>query len=150
MLANDLGKKLLHEGLIALDSHNYRLAMSKLNAAGNHGIIEQSTQFESAYAVCLAAMKQQYDKAISMCRWAIALEPCETSHYLQLGRVYLLANNRKASLHIFREGMLYRRDTRIIREMEFLGVRRRPVFHSLPRGNFLNRMAGRLVRRFIR
>jgi len=147
MLNIDAGEKLLDEALRAIDTRNYSLALSKLNDAGSHGL-KRTPQFESAYAVCHAALKQQFNQSISMCKWAIELEPCESAHYLQLGRIYLLANDRKASLHVFREGMLYNRDRRILSEMKNLGVRRRPVFSSLPRGHFLNRITGKFVRRF--
>lgn len=134
---------LLEQGLKAVDSGNYAMAMDKLDNAGQLGVA-RTPEFDAAYAVCLAALKQQYNHAISICRWAIELEPCESGHYLQLGRVYLHANQRKEALHCFKEGILYRRDQRIIKELKRLGDRRPPVFHQLPRGHFLNRVTGKL------
>ena len=140
---------LLEQGLKAVDAGNYATAMAKLDDAAQLGV-PRTPEFDAAYAVCLAALKQQYDQAVSICRWAIDLEPCESGHYLQLGRVYLHANKRKDAIHSFKEGILYRNDPRIMAELRRLGERRRPVFSSLSRGHCLNRVAGKLVARWRR
>lgn len=149
MLRIDSNEKLIQDGLRALDAANYSLALAKFDEAGGLGAA-QTPQFSSAYAVCLAALKEQHDHAASLCHWSIEMEPCESIHYLQLGRVYLLADDRKKALHVFREGILYRRDVRILKELENLGVRRPPFFSTLPRGHFLNRFVGRMMNRFAR
>jgi tetratricopeptide (TPR) repeat protein len=143
------GKKateLVDEALRAVDAGNYAAAFTALTEALSLGG-ERTPQFDSAYAVCLA-VQQKLDEAFALCRSAIAEEPCISGHYLQLGRIYLLADQRKEAIRSFREGMLYRRDPRIIAELERLGVRRRPVFDDLPRTHPLNRIVGKILGRF--
>ena len=140
-------ESLLEEGLRSLEAGNYAGASTKLEEALALGA-EPQPFIDAARAVCLAALRQQYTQAIETCKQAIAQEPCSSALYLHLGRVYLLADKRKEAIACFREGMLYRRDQRIMNELKQLGLRRRPVFDSLPRQHFLNRVAGRLCARF--
>jgi tetratricopeptide (TPR) repeat protein len=142
------GKKateLVAEGFRAVDAGNFGLAFSCLKEALAMGA-ERTPAFDCAYAVCLA-VQQKHDEALNLCQSAISEEPCISGHYLQLGRIYLLADQRKEAVRSFREGMLYRRDQRIINELERLGVRRRPVFDDLPRTHLLNRIVGRILPR---
>jgi tetratricopeptide (TPR) repeat protein len=134
--------ELFEEGARAVEAGNYAVAFASLSEALARGL-ERTPLFDSTYAVCLA-MQQKHAEAVRLCQAAISEEPCISGHYLQLGRIYLLADQRKEAVRIFREGMLYRRDQRIITELERLGVRRRPVFDDLPRAHLLNRIAGKI------
>lgn len=69
-------------------------------------------------------------------------EPGDVCHYLNLGRVLLLAGRRSAAIDVFREGLHLGRDERIVKELEGLGTRRSPVVESLHRGHPLNKWLG--------
>lgn len=100
---------------------------------------------QSALAYCLAKERRQYQQAIALCRQALEAEPAEVRHYYHLGRIYLVANQKPLAITAFRRGLKLRRYQPIIDELRRLGVRRPPVFTSLPRDHVLNKSFGRLL-----
>lgn len=102
---------------------------------------------QSALAYCVARERRQYQKAFALCREALEAEPAEPRHYYHLGRIHLLANQKAKAIAAFRRGLKLRRYQPIIDELRRLGVRKPPVFASLPREHFLNRAFGRLLTR---
>lgn len=138
------GLQLLSDGIRAVEAGNYAAALASLEMALSANEPFPPTA-QSAYAVCIAAVNKDLERAVGLCRKAIAVEPCETVHYLQLGRVYLVADKRQDAIRALREGLLYRRDERITRELERIGVRRKPLFDDLARSHPLNRLAGRIL-----
>lgn len=100
---------------------------------------------QSALAYCLASERRQYQRAIALCRQALEAEPAEVRHYYHLGRIYLAAGQKPLAITAFRRGLKLKRYQPIIDEMRRLGVRKPPVFSSLPRDHFLNKMFGQLL-----
>ena len=103
---------------------------------------------QSALAYCLAKERRQYQKAFALCREALGAEPADPRHYYHLGRIYLLANQKSQAIAAFRRGLKLQRYQPIIDELRRLGVRKPPVFASLPRDHFLNRSFGILLTSF--
>lgn len=102
---------------------------------------------QSALAYCLAKEKRQYQRAVTLCRQALEAEPAEARHYYHLGRIYLAAGQKPLAITAFRRGLKLRRYQPIVEELRRLGVRKPPVFSSLPRDHFLNKSIGLLLNR---
>lgn len=102
----------------------------------------------SALGYCLAKERQQYQKALTLCREALAEEPSDPRHYYHLGRIYLLTRQKAQAIAAFRRGLKLQRYQPIIDELRRLGVRKPPVFGSLPRDHVLNKTFGKLLTRF--
>ena len=102
----------------------------------------------SYYAVSLANVEGNYDKAISLCLMAAEKGFYNTEIYLNLGRVFLLNGQKAVAVRAFRKGLKYDNcNMGLLVEMKRLGLRKRPVITFLPRQNLLNRCRGRLVAR---
>ena len=102
---------------------------------------------QSALAYCLAKERRQYQKALGLCREALGAEPAQPRHYYHLGRIYLLAEQKTQAIAAFRRGLKQQRYQPIIDELRRLGVRKPPVFNSLPRDHILNKSFGILLTR---
>lgn len=102
---------------------------------------------QSALAYCLAKERRQYQKAMQLCREALGSEPADPRHYYHLGRIHLLANQKTQAIAAFRRGLKQQRYQPIIDELRRLGVRKPPIFGSLPRDHFLNKSFGILLTR---
>jgi hypothetical protein len=93
----------------------------------------------------LAKNSRQFKKGVAMCEKAIALDTQNTSHYLHLGRVHLLAGHKALAIVSFRRGLKIRKDNRLIQELQRIGIRKSPPFTSLSRRNVLNIITGKLL-----
>ena len=93
----------------------------------------------------LAKDSRQYKKGVALCEKAIALDFQNTSHYLHLGRVHLLAGHKARAIATFRKGLKIRKDNRLLHELQVIGIRKSPPFASLSRTNVLNIVTGKLL-----
>lgn len=99
---------------------------------------------------CLARERQQFRRGQNCCQRALRQDPTGSLHYLNLGRIYLLAGQKSRAITTFRRGLKFGRNSRILAELRGLGLRRAPVFGKLDRAHFLNRLAGKLRHRLDR
>lgn len=60
--------------------------------------IENSPEICSYYAFCLAKERGKIQGAIELCKDALDKEPSNTVHYLNLGRIYLVMNNKPEAI----------------------------------------------------
>ncbi|MEW5745152.1 MAG: tetratricopeptide repeat protein [Nitrospirota bacterium] len=108
--------------------------------------IEDNPDYYSYLAYCVAKERGQIRKAISLCEEAIQKSPHNPVHYLNLGRVYLHAQNKEYAVVIFREGLKYEKSQEIIDELNRLHTRKPPVLPFLPRDNPFNKYLGIVLR----
>jgi len=118
----------------------------------------------SYLAYCMAKERGQYREAIRLCETALAAEPHNAAHYLNLGRVLLLTKQKSKALATFRKGLSKdasagtpaaaesaerqaKQQALILAELRKMGIRRRAPFASLPRDHWANRTAGRMLSR---
>ncbi len=95
------------------------------------------------YALSLAKVEGNFDKAISLCLIAAEKEFYNPEIYLNLGRIFLLNNQKSVAIKAFRKGLkIDNSHYAILLEMRRLGVRRRPVLSFLPRQSSVNRLLG--------
>ena len=69
--------------------------------------MNNSPLISSYYAFCIAKERRQFSKAIALCEEAIKKDPQNPFHYLNLGRIHLLSNEKADALRIFRKGLRY-------------------------------------------
>lgn len=127
------------KGVEALALGNTLSALSYFEKAIN---IEDSPVVSSYYAFCIAKARGQVSKAISLCEGAIKKEPQNSIHYLNLGRIYLIDNNKADAIETFREGLKYEANQQIVDELNRLGTRKPPIIRFLERSNPLNKYLG--------
>ncbi len=142
MQATDL-EGLLKKGLEALAQGDTLSALSYFEKAIN---IERSPAVCSCYAFCIAKERGQVSNAISLCEEAIQKEPGNSLHYLNLGRIYLIDNNRVEAIKTFRKGLNYEANPLIVDELNRLGPRKSPILPFLKRSNLINRYLGIMLR----
>jgi tetratricopeptide (TPR) repeat protein len=99
----------------------------------------------SYLAYCRAKIKYEFADAAKMCNRAIKDEPENAELYLNLARIYLLANMRKPALETIRKGLRLGPNDELMKEFRKFERRKNPIFSSLPRGHFLNRKVGKLL-----
>jgi len=135
---------LIRKGVSALDKGNMVMALVHFEAAAK---IEETPTVRSYLAYCLAKEQRQLQDAAAMCMQAMQKEQGNTLHYLNLGRIYLLAGQKVKAIRTFRKGLKLKRDQRIINELKELGVRSQPVLTSLDRNHPLNKHLGKLLKK---
>ena len=119
--------------------------MNSNEMKGQTGTPAGNPQMLSLMGYCIVSDTGQIKQGIAMCMKAITNDPFNTDHYLNLGRIYLLGNDRRRAIQAFKKGLQIRRDPRIIKELRQLGIRRTPPFSSLPREHFLNVITGKFL-----
>ena len=94
----------------------------------------------------LATQSGRLKEGIALCEKAITLNPNQAEHYLNLGRIYLLAKKKEPAIRIFKSGLRIRKDPRIVSELKKLGIRKPPFVSSLSRDHVINIVAGKVFR----
>lgn len=141
----DQFQQLLKDGIAAARAGNTALALKHLEEAAE---LDESPELISHLAYCLAKEKQDVTTATSLARRALRDEPWNSTHYLNLGRIYLLSGRKKDAIRTLRDGLLHENNPRIKEELARLGTRKYPVIATLPREHPLNRMLGKIFTRF--
>jgi tetratricopeptide (TPR) repeat protein len=106
----------------------------------------------SYYGSLQAMVDKKFRSGIENCTRAIALYKKRTLSgnveriavlYLNLGRVYLAAENKKDAISAFKKGLQYDHAyPAIIKKLQKLGARERPVVSFLDRSNPVNKFLG--------
>ncbi len=96
--------RLLEQGIEVLTRGDIPSALSYFEKAFE---INKSPLISSYYAFCIAKERREFSKAIALCEEAIKEDPQNPFHYLNLGRIHLLSNEKADALKIFRRGLKY-------------------------------------------
>ncbi len=120
----------------------------------------------SYLAYCIAKERGEFGGALELCQAAVDAEPHNPAHYLNLGRIYLLAHDKPNAIATFWKGINAKpaRETGvdvepsrndhgrelalILAELRRLGIRKKVPFPSLRRSHPLNVVVGKLLSRF--
>ena len=141
----DHSQRLLEQAIAAAEEGNTLLALMHLERLP---VDSRPPQAWSYLGYCLARERRQFRQGQGFCQQALQQEAANSLHYLNLGRIYLLAGQKTRAITAFRRGLKFGRDQRIMAELKTLGLRQSPVFGSLGRSHPLNRLAGKLRHRF--
>jgi tetratricopeptide (TPR) repeat protein len=112
----------------------------------HHSTTAETPEMLSLMGYSLATQSGRLKEGISLCEKAISLSPNQTEHYLNLGRIYLLARKKEHAIRVFKTALKIRKDPRIIKELQGLGVRKPPVVSSLSRDHVINVVAGKVLK----
>jgi len=137
-------ERLLEKGSEAISQGEIISALSYFEKALH---IEETPVASSYFAFCIARERGQLSQAISLCSEAIRQEPQNPVHYLNLGRIYVIAGMKLDAIKTLREGLRHEKNQQIIDELNSLGTRRRPVLFFLKRSNPLNKYLGILLKK---
>ena len=100
----------------------------------------------SWYAVCLARIGGRFNRAMALGKAAVLKEFCNPEMYLNLGRVCLMAGDKRGAVAAFKEGLVFEPGSSTIRaEIRLLGIRRVPPISFLRRSNPVNRFIGQVT-----
>jgi tetratricopeptide (TPR) repeat protein len=132
------------KGVGELDSGDWLSALASFERAVQ---LEKRPVHCSFLALCIAKERGQHQQAIAICQQAIAIEPANPDHFLNLGKIHLIRGEKVEGIRIFREGLKAGRSPRIIEELEKLGIRRPPVIPFLSRDSSINKYLGIILSR---
>ena len=137
-------QRLFEKGLHAFAQGNTLSALSFFERAVQ---LEETPLYCSYYAYCVARERGQFQLAVTLCEKAKAKEPDRAIHYLNLGKVYLLAGKKPQAIDVFREGMRYEENQDIVKELSKIGPRKPPAIPFLRRENPINKYLGIVLAR---
>lgn len=159
MLKIDYEKKVkrpsdyLDETKTLLQKKNNKAALELLTFA-----LEQypDEPFLLSYYGCLEAiLNKEYAYGIETCLKALRIcteempfgqEIFYPTFYLNLGRAYLAAKNKKEAVRAFQKGLTYDRENRdLLWELKKLGARKKPIVTYLERSNPINKYIGMIL-----
>jgi tetratricopeptide (TPR) repeat protein len=126
------GLKLLREG-------NSLAALTPFERAF---VLGTRPDYFSYLGFCIAKERGQVQKGTHLCREALAREPDNTVHYLNLGRIHLSAGNKQEAIRVFREGLAHGASQEIADQLNAIGTRKAPMIASLSRNHPLNKYLG--------
>ena len=138
-MPNEEAEKLVAKGQEALANDHDYLALTCFEQAIR---LEWTPLACSCLAFCIAKVKGNYQEANMLARKALDIEPNNPVHYKNLGRILLLAGDNEQGILMLRQGLRYGERISIVQELEKLGIRKPPVFKSLPRNHPLNKYLG--------
>lgn len=133
-----------NDGVEALRSGD---SLAALNCFEKAAKLERQPVYLANLAFCLAKEKREFPKAISLCKEAIKYDPRNSTLFLYLGRIHLLAGQKKDAIRIFCMGLRTEKNQEIVKELERLGNRKTPVLPFLKRGNPLNKFLGVMLKK---
>jgi tetratricopeptide (TPR) repeat protein len=135
---------LVKQGLEAFASGNFAAALESFR---NADVLEKTPFVRSCEALSSARVEARYRDSIAACVEAVRQDPKNSEIYLNLGRIHLLAGQKKAAMHVFGLGLRSGKNLRIIDELAGLGIRRPPPLPFLARENLINKQLGLFLRK---
>lgn len=140
--------EMFEKGLSLLREDNTLAALACFEKAYE---LRKTPEIQSYFAFCISVERGQIVEAVRLCEAALAQQPDNPLHYLNLGRVYLHAKRKEEALAILRSGaakdLSGKENTEIRLLLEQLGSRKKPLLPFLPRSHFLNKYPGLLLHR---
>ena len=110
----------------------------------------ENPEYMSYYGLCKALRGGEIGLGLELCTRAIKKEFFKAEFYLNLGRVYMAAGNKKGAMKVFKKGLRYDQgNEELYKALTDLGFRTRPVIPVLDRSNPVNKFLGILFRRTI-
>jgi tetratricopeptide (TPR) repeat protein len=137
-------EEIFRKGLDALENGHIYLALSCFEQAAS---LDRTPLNCSYLAFCLAKVRSQFPESICLCKEALKMDPDNAVHYLHLGRIHLMAGQRKKALGVLRRGLQCEENSAILREITLIGERKNPVIPALGRSHPLNKYLGMLLKK---
>ena len=129
------------KGIAAAEEGDFSTAMIFLGRAAK---FRNTPELHSYLAYCLAKEEGRIHSAAKVCRESIKRQPENSLHYLLLGRILLMAEEKTRAIKTFRSGLRASPNPKIISELKRLGLRKPAVLKNLNRSHPLNLVLGRI------
>ena len=140
-MIHDQVDELIAKGVDAAEKGYIHSAQVFLAQAAEH---RNTPEIQTYQAYCLAREQGRIHSAVKMCRESIRRDPGNSLHFLILGRILLLAEEKNKAISTFRQGLKASPNPKIIAELKILGLRKPAILKSLKRTHPLNRVLGRV------
>ncbi|MGA2192611.1 MAG: hypothetical protein ABSG42_04435 [Nitrospirota bacterium] len=138
--------ELFKAGLFLLKRDRVKEALAAFRKA--LALKEKNPMYMSYTGLCMAVAEGKTREAVLLCEQAVQREFFHAELYLNLGRVYYIAGNRRKAHAAFRKGMTLDKESRNLRaELERMGIRKPPVFPFLDRRHPINKLTGKVLHR---
>ncbi|UFS68849.1 dihydrofolate reductase [Geomonas sp. RF6] len=137
-------KEFQQKGVVALQRGLFHLARRCLEQAMS---LNETAETASHLALSIAKSCRDFPRALRLAEEAVSREPENLEHYLNLGRVQILAGAKEQGLSTLRSGVQHGGGPEFFAELEQYGKRRVPPIRSLPRSHPLNKFLGRILAR---
>ena len=139
-------KKQFRKGLTYYKRGELEAAVKELESAFKAD--RENPMYMSYFGVCAARRWGEVGQGLELCTKAIKREFYRPELYVNLSRVYVVANNKKGAITVVRKGLYHDADNDDLHNMLVeLGVRKKPVIPFFKRSNPLNHILGVLFRR---
>lgn len=118
------------------------LRLFELASAADPG----NAEYQSYVALLNALERGRIREAVDLAAAAAARAPDVPSVYVNLTRIHIKAGDKESAVQVLREGLRrHGDDPDMLTLMHQVGVRKPPIFESLPRSHFLNKYLGKLA-----
>jgi Flp pilus assembly protein TadD len=135
---------LICKGLAEIERGNTLVALVHFEDAARR---DNTPVVRSHLAFCLAKERRQMNKAATLCNEALQEDPGNPVHYLNLGRIYLLAGQKNRAIQTWRRGLKIGRNPQIALELRKLGLRKPPLLKALGREHPVNKYLGMMLQK---
>ena len=133
-------EELLQQGIKAVESGDIHTAEYLLAQVAEQ---RKSPEVLSYLAYCLAHGQRNLRSAAKICNRSILREPNNSLHYLILGRIQLMANEKSKAIDTFSRGLRTSPNPKIIEEMKQIGFRKPAIMKCFERNHPINRLLGK-------
>ncbi len=111
---------------------------------------KENPEHMSYYGMCKALRSGEIGLGLELCTRAIKKEFFRAEFYLNLGKVYLSAGNKKGAIKVFLKGLKFEPENEALNQyLVELGFRKKPIIPMLERSNPINKYLGIIIRRVI-
>jgi Flp pilus assembly protein TadD len=129
---------------IELCESNQDFALAHLQFKKAHAMFPDSPKINSWLGYTYGLVENKVALAQRHCKMAIDSGEPDPLFYRNMGKLYLIQNNKRSAIGAFARGLQIDPSNReILREWKVLGFRRKPFFSFLSRDNPLNVLIGK-------
>lgn len=96
---------------------------------------------------CIAKERGQAKKGLAFCQEALAEEPDNPVHSLNIARIHLITGDKPAAIAALRSGTAHGHHQEIAALLDAVGTRKPPIFSFLHRNHPLNKYLGKFLAR---
>ncbi|SNB45807.1 hypothetical protein [Geobacter sp. DSM 9736] len=129
--------------LKSLDADDTLTALAHIEKALK---LHDRIEWWSYLGYCSARERGQFRKGLDLCARAAELDP-NPVHFLNMGKIYLIQNQKAEALEAFRAGLALGDNEDIRNRLEEIGTRKPPVLSFMSRDHPLNKFLGRFLGR---
>ncbi|MBI5454088.1 MAG: tetratricopeptide repeat protein [Deltaproteobacteria bacterium] len=109
---------------------------------------KDNADYMSYFGMCKAVRGGEIGLGLELCTRAIKKEFFKAEFYMNLGKVYLAAGNKKGAIKVFLKGLKFDPQHEDMNRLLIeLGFRNKPIIQGLDRANPVNKFLGILFRR---